>query len=411
VKKEEFENDKATQEWLNSQKKSTSYTYKWAWNFFLEYAGMTGDQILADRKNDKAFKWEKRTLDFKRWMIEQNQQGENAAKTAATAVRGFFGFYRTPLVFRKTEKAKLREAKRKQEDYRFTKEDLRKMAEVGDLNEKYILTAGKSFGLRAGDFLALRRGDLEPYIDRPVPISIGEYDTQKENVKAYPFIDTDAQPIIKLMLEQMNREGLKEPDRRMLKYADSIQLSRVLQRLADKAGIQYGNKNVRFHCLRKFLIDHLSSHMSTEKWKQIVGKKITEGAYVSPDSLREDYERAMSETTFTRTVGESEIELRAAQRMLEMTLSISPNIPESVKETLRKKIRAVKKMKDLKPIENELTEQVKNAQQPKTETNGGCRDGEHCQRIVSEAELGGLLANGWRVAAVLPSGKIVISNE
>jgi integrase len=407
VKKEEFENDKATREWLSSQKKSTSYTYKWAWKFFLEYAGMTGDQILADRKNDKDYRWEKKTLDFKRWMIKQKQQGENAAKTATTAVRGFFGFYRKPLLFRKTEKAKLREAKRKQEDYRFTKEDFRKMAEVGDLNEKYILTAGKSFGLRAGDFLALRRGDLAPYIDRPVPISIGEYNTQKENVKAYPFIDTDAQPIVKLMLEQMSREGRTEPDRRMLKYANSIQLSRVLQRLADKAGIQYGNKNVRFHCLRKFLIDHLSSHMSTEKWKQIVGKTISEGAYVSPDSLREDYERAMTETTFTRTVSESEIELRAVQKALEMQLNLMQNIPESVKKSMLKKIRAVKKMEDWQLVETEITKQVKRMRN----NNGGCADGEHCQRIVSEAELGGLLAKGWRVAAVLPSGKIVVSNN
>jgi integrase len=402
MKKEKLENDKATREWLNSQKRSTRYTYKWAWNYFLEYIGMTGDQILADRKNDKDFRWEKKTLDFKRWMIKQKQRGENAAKTATTAVRGFFGFYRSPLVFRKTEKAKLREAKRKQEDYRFSREDLKKMAEVGDLNEKYILTAGKSFGLRAGDFLALKRGDLEPYIDRPVPISIGEYNTQKENVKAFPFIDSDAQPVIKLMLEQMSRERRIQPNKRMLKYADSIQLSRVLQRLADKAGIQYGNKNVRFHCLRKFLIDHLSSHMSTEKWKQIVGKTISEGAYVSPDSLREDYQRAMAETTFTKAVAEGDIELLAKKQALIMLAKLQGTSEEEMKKIFRSK-KARTTEEQVKVLES-LTEQ-------KTQTNGGCINGQHCQRIASEAELSGLLAQGWRVAAVLPSGKIVVSNE
>ena len=113
MKREKFENDKATREWLESQKKTTRSTYKSAWKYSLEYAGMTGDQILADHKNDEVFRWEKKTLDFKRWMIEQKQQSENSAKTATTTVRAFFRFCRTPLVFRKTEKAKLREAKRK----------------------------------------------------------------------------------------------------------------------------------------------------------------------------------------------------------------------------------------------------------------------------------------------------------
>jgi integrase len=410
VKRETFKNDKATREWLDSQKKRTRSTYKTAWKYFLEYAEMTGDQILADRKNDKVFRWEKKTLDFKRWMIEQKQQSENSARTATTTVRAFFGYYRIPLVFRKTEKARLREARRKQEDYRFSREDLKRMVDVADLTGKYIVAAGKSFGLRAGDFLALKRGDLEPYIDREPPISIGEYMTRKETVPSYPFIDSDAKPIIKMMIGQMNREGRTQPNRRMLKYADSIQLSRVLQRLADKAGVKYGNKNVRFHCLRKFLIDHLSSHMSTEKWKQIVGKKITEGAYVSPDSLREDYARTMSETVFTKVVSEDETELRMMEKMLQaFGLGDKYRIRRKNAERLKKApLSIIEQKKIADRILKERGEQENNKE---TATNGGCSNGQHCQRIVSEAELGGLLAQGWRVAAVLPSGNVVVSNE
>ncbi len=119
----------------------------------------------------------------------------------------------------------------------------------------------------------------------------------------------------------------------------------------------------------------------------------------------------MTKTTFTKLVGENEIELRAAQRMLEMTLNLSPNIPERIKQTLRKKIQAVKKMEDLKPIENEVAEQVKTSEQPTQTDGGGCTNGRHCQRLAMESELPELLAQGWRVAAVLPSGKIVVSNE
>jgi len=67
----------------------------------------------------------------------------------------------------------------------------------------------------------------------------------------------------------------------------------VLQQLAKRNGIDPHGSRIRFHNLRKYLIDRLSSVMSESKWKQIVGKKISEGAYVSPSELRENYLRAM----------------------------------------------------------------------------------------------------------------------
>jgi len=44
----------------------------------------------------------------------------------------------------------------------------------------------------------------------------------------------------------------------------------------------------------------------------------------------------------------------------------------------------------------------------KTATDGGCSDGEHCQRLASEDELPKLLAEGWHASLVLPSGKVVV---
>lgn len=338
--KDWFPNDKTTHEWLDSHKTSSRYTYQSHWKYFLEYAGMTGDQIIEDRKTDKDYKWEKKAIQFKQWMIKQKKKAEYTATGAVGAVRSFFAFHRLELQFRRTESVRLTEAKRKYEDYRFSCDDLKKMAEFSDLEEEYVVVAGKSFGLRAGDFLKLTRGDLKPYIDRPVPISIGEYATQKESVPAYPFIDSDAQPIIKRMLEKMDREGRTDPNERMLTHKNTIQLTYVLKRVTKRAGIEHGNKVVRFHCLRKFLIDHISSHMSTEKWKQIVGKKISEGAYVSPDSLREDYQRAMVETCFVEPVSEEEVELRVAKRLLEGQLKAAGLNPRKILRSKKYKTTA-----------------------------------------------------------------------
>lgn len=391
-----MEKDKATEEWLNSLKKNTGWTYKTYWKYFLEFTGLTGDQILAKRKADKEYTLEKQTLAFRAWIIKNKGLSEYTARSATNAVRGFFSYYRCPLKFRRTESARLSEARRQSEDYRFSVNDLKKMFEIANLKERYVIVAGKSFGLRAGDFLALTRGDLEPYIERSPPISIGKYSTQKESVSAFPFIDTDAKPIIKLMLENMERQGKTKPNYRILKFKNIIELSRILQRITKKAGIKIGNKRVRFHCLRKFLIDHLSSYMSESKWKQIVGKKISEGAYVSPDTLRADYSRAMVETTFHKTA-EGNIEDIVRKRLLmEKAKELGFTDAEIAKHI---SFRTVKQQLDgLKTLLE------------KGSKRNDCDNGEHCgkQKIVTEATLSKHLQQGWRVVAALPSGNVVI---
>jgi len=287
--------DKATEEWLKDQKESTASVYKCLWHGFINYVEMNGTQILEDRKRDTEHKWEKKLLEWHE--ILKEEKSENYAKTASATVRSFFRFHYTPLVFRRTEKNRLKEAENTTEDYKFTKGEIAKMSFIGNLQEKYVITVGKSFGLRTGDFLKLTRGDLEPYINREPPISIGKLTTQKKNVSAFPFIDYDAQPIIKEMLAKMDRENRTSPNERMLDMTkEGLNLS--LKRLAKKAGIKNGNKRIRFHCLRKFLTDRLSAYTSESKWKQIVGKKISEDAYVSEELLRMVYIKACKDTCF-----------------------------------------------------------------------------------------------------------------
>lgn len=158
--------DKATQEWLDSLKKGTRHTYRYNWEMFLEFTGLTGDEILESHKRDKAssdvdiqFAWEKKIVEFRNWLINEKKLSPHTAKTAGGVVRGFFTYHRQDLKFRRSEGAILSEAKTQTEDYRFSLDDLKKMFDVADLEEKYILTTGKSFGLRAGDFLRITRGD------------------------------------------------------------------------------------------------------------------------------------------------------------------------------------------------------------------------------------------------------------
>jgi integrase len=387
--------DKATETWLNAQKKSTMPVYKTYWGYFLEFTGLTGDKILENRRQDKEYTWEKRVMEFKNWLIQKGQS-DNSAKTASATVRGFFSFHRLPLQFRRSESARLSEAKRKYEDYKFSREDLQKMVEVADLTEKYVIVVGKSFGLRAGDFLRLSRGDLEAYIDREPPIAIGEKETEKKGVMAYSFIDSDAKPVIKLMLDYMTTKGRINPTDKMLSFGDAIQLTRVLRRVTVKACIKFGNKRIRFHCLRKFLIDRLSSHMSESKWKQIVGKTISEGAYVSSESLREDYARAMTETCFRMDLDYITKRQEASEQIMSKIMANEPLTDQDKANIIRYNLKWSKKAMKPKDVRSEI----------ETQTNGGdC--GENFEQIA-ESQLLQYLRAGWKVAHRLANGGLIV---
>jgi integrase len=401
--------DPIANEWLDAQKPGTKTNYKGIWAKFSAFVKMSGSEILASRKEDKDALWEKQVLAFKTHLKDKGF-ADYTATTAAMAIRGFFSYYRMPLQFRKGETKRLREQTRKTEDYRFSLNDLQKMCDVANLQEKYVLLVGKSFGLRAGDFLRVTRGDLEPHIDSEPPISIGELRTEKESVSAFPFIDNDAKPVVKLMLEKMSREGRTGNGERILSYRQDIQLSRVLKRLVEKAGINVGGKQVRFHCMCKFLIDRLSSFMSDSKWKQVVGKQVSESAYVSPDSLRGDYSRAMSETCFTTQVGSQDMQKIARKEALLM-LAKSMGMDETQVAGLFSARARFSRIgaKRTTSIDDEiatLEQAIEEKGKPKETEN--CENG-HCQRVVGEEELAGLLAQGWHAELVLPSGKVVVT--
>lgn len=281
-------------QWLASLSEGSKRIYERDWGYFKEFTGMTTEQILESKKKEENGKWKAKLFSFKKWLMEEKGLSPNTAKTATGVVRGFFGYYETPIRIRREESKRLDKAARITKDYKFTRKDVAKMALVSDLEEQYILLFGKSVGLRASDFAKFTYGDFRAVdLDSEVPIYLGEFNTKKKGILANCFIDSDSLPIIKAILE--NGENRKDMDRIITKRAS--ELSVILQRMADKAKIQTGNARVRFHCLRKWLITRLSASMSESQWKQIVGKSISEDAYVSTDLLRSAYKNALKDLT------------------------------------------------------------------------------------------------------------------
>lgn len=321
----ELTEDTKIAEFLNHQKKSTRNTYTSMFRRLKEFCNVSGEEMLAEPSL-----WKKKLFEFQSYLLEHGYS-EYYAQTATSMIRGFFDYHDRRLDFNRADRKRLSERNRKTEDYLFDKSDISRMAMHGNLREKYVLLVGKSIGLRAGDFVNITYGKLRGLkYDNGAPVFIGETVTQKERVKAYPFLDTDAVEIVKAVLEankdKPNDEHIlmtksKKKHNTYQKMQDA-ELSYILQSLARKAKIEHGSKRIRFHCLRKYLSDRLSSVMSESKWKQIVGKKISEGAYISADSLREDYAKAMpniaiSNTTTNDKVSELEGKIQRLNREID----------------------------------------------------------------------------------------------
>ena len=152
----------------------------------------------------------------------------NGIRTALAVVKSFFAFHFMDLRFRTEEKRKINERARKTEDYWLTLEDIEKMASVGNIKQKYVLVVGKSLGLRASDFLNLKVGLFTSVdLNSEPPIFLGQINTIKENIKAFPFLDYDAVKVVKDYLRYLKakRGKLKPKDKMLTCTANSLFLA------------------------------------------------------------------------------------------------------------------------------------------------------------------------------------------
>jgi len=303
-----FGSDYATIQWLKSQKRSSLFTYASYWKYFLKYMGKTGVEILKERQrqllsrkqSERRF-YEQKVLEFKEWLKENTDLSLNGIRTCLAIVKSFFNYHYVELRFRVEDKRKLNERGRKTVDYWLTLEDIQKMSEVADIVEKYVLVVGKSLGLRASDFLRLKIGLFTSVnLDSEPPIYLGEFTTKKEKIKAHLFLDSDAVEVVKSYLSYLKAKyGELNPEKPMLEMTVD-NLSLILRRLAKRSGIELGNKQLRFHCLRKFLYDSLTTVCSESHAKMIIGKSVPEQAYTSPKNLRLIYKRVQPLTCYTK---------------------------------------------------------------------------------------------------------------
>ena len=336
--------------WLKAFSKSTKKVYRIGYEKFIRFMNETeegnwGDKrLLTQRDVDlehKNYAFEQKLVEFRRWLDTiPDKPSDNSKKSYVGAICSFFAFHRMDLKFTKQQRNIIyKRAKPSRKYYEFTVEDLRRMSEVAKPKEKYVLLAGKSLGLRASDFIRLEQGLFEARMKGEPPISIGEIYTIKEGVKASPFLDEDAVEASRTWLQILESRGRRDPNARMIDITEQ-ELTIILKKLVKQAEINIGNELIRFHSLRVFLCTRLSSVTSESRWKQVVGKKVPESAYVKPFLLRKDYAKVLPLIMVRKKVTQDE-----ARKLREelKTLRESENIAQSEVEIIKDKMKILKK--------------------------------------------------------------------
>lgn len=346
------ENKVGKDAWLSGFGEGSFRVYTAGYRLFIEFmneteTGKWNDQrLIEEREEDvknRSYAFEQKLIEFFYWLrtYKNRNFSDWTRQSYLKAVRSFFAFHRLDIKFNQQQKSKIsKKPKPKRKFYEFTLDDIKKMAEVANPKEKYILLAGKDLGIRSYDFVNLKQGTFLAHdLNGEPPVSLGEIYTQKEGVTAKPFLTLDGLHAAKQWLTILKSEGKLNANKKMLKLGKR-ELSKILKRLAVKAGVSTGNEEIRFHQLRVFLVTRLARVLETNIWKQIVGKEVPESAYVKAFQLKEDYAKVMPLITVNTEISEAQKEdiedLKKALRSLEADYNIQRtrinNLAEDITE-------------------------------------------------------------------------------
>jgi len=273
-------------------------------------------------------------------------------------------------------------------------EELRAILNFANIRDKALFMTMLSSGLRVGTAMSLKIKDYEPIEDLAIiHVEGGEGRKLAEGFWYWTFITPETRKVVDSYLEWRKRRGEKltpesplfaaiEKDAEV-KYSTNI--SRQWRRLVEKAGLNKmiegtGWLDIHLHVLRKFF------HTKCK------------GAGIKPAYydfwMGHTQGKDLADSYWREEIPEHLREYRKAIMLL------FANEPEKLKalENLLQKSRTVEE------VEHGLRNIMKVWRTAKKES-------EDCQRIIRESELPQWVKKGWKVQTVLPSGKIIISNE
>jgi hypothetical protein len=206
-------------------------------------------------------------------------------------------------------------------------EHVRKMFQVANLKERTILALAVDTGLRISDFLAIKKTDLSP-LDQEPPIAFTLL-TQKEKIPAQCFLSQETVDLLKTYLptiKKKNNAHLFSSNGKS--HISDEAISKMLNRLAEKAQIDLAGKSLTFHCFRKmFLSSAIDSGIGLTAGKKLCGKAIarSDDTYLTTVKLREKFIQLKKFLTIKQT---PEIETRQIEKLSAVVAKLAEELDQ-----------------------------------------------------------------------------------
>jgi hypothetical protein len=159
-------------------------------------------------------------------------------------------------------------------------------------------------GLRISDFLTIKKTDLPP-LDNEPPIAFTLL-TQKEKITANCFLSQESVDLLKTYLPTIrNKNNIHLFSSNGKSHLSDEAISKMLNRLAEKAQIDLNTKSLSFHCFRKmFLSTSIDSGIGLTAGKKLCGKAIakSDDTYLTTVKLKEKFNQLKNFLTIKQTV-------------------------------------------------------------------------------------------------------------
>jgi site-specific recombinase XerD len=345
---------------------STKKGYKFGLKEFVEWFGKPAEEILKMRQYDltqkagenlieyknRAARFEKEIEKFHSYLLEKpnNPYKINSARNMTLGIRQFFRYYQMPVTMRLG--SKVSQTAQTTKNFPLTIEHVRKMYDVADLKERTILSMAVDTGLRISDFISIKKTDL-PSLEEEPPIAFTLL-TLKEKIIANCFLSQESVGLLKTYLPTLQKKSnIYLVSSNEKSHISDEAISKMLNRLAEKAQIDFNGKSLSFNCFRKmFLSTSVDSGIGLTAGKLMCGKAIPKSGstYLTTVKLREKFillKRFLSIKEQPKIETEKIETMKNAINKLQEELTVQKTITETVSEKNLKLESEMKKLADL----------------------------------------------------------------
>lgn len=397
---------------------TTSYYLRWL-KKFVDWIGKNPDQLIEERmqqlKSEDMTIKRKAEEELRRFSIDlEEEYKRNTIRTIHSTVKSFYKYNYVPLQLRTPKKI----ASHGLQPH--TTEEIKSLHDVANLRDRAIVLCLAESGMSREDFIELTYGDIKQDYEANKDTIHLKVIRRKAQIVYETFFGKNATTSTRRYLEARKRKGEKFTDQTTLwksrkgkggfQTPDSINW--LLQRLGEKTGITSSP-----HRFRKFFETNMGTKATSLLVKYWMGHSLgVESSYFAPSV--ENQRKAYLEAYEKIDVLKLKPKISKEDLWKEYTrIKKIENMPDEEIEPIARKFRLTISEARNRMMKGELKLKEKRKKisslrlKEKHRLVAAKEKNEDCQKIITEKELEDWLAKGWHVEAVLPSGKIVISNE